>query len=110
MNEKSACVHPSHPIDPAHATTTIYCIMVEIFYKTRQNEHKIYYMVMMTEYEKAIEFLKVGVVVLALPKFPRKLLLRCARLFKLIFLMEVMDGGSISASPRLKKKARINKR
>ena len=73
-------------------------------------------MVIMTEYEKAIEFLKVGCSCGCSSKFPRKRLPRCARLFKLfpsLFLMaqlKVMDGGSISASRRLKKKVRVNKR
>ena len=77
-------------------------------------------MVMMTEYEKAIEFLKVGCGCSCSSKVPTEAFAEMREAFQAlskpeqdIFLMaqlKVMDGGSISSSRRLKKKARINKR
>jgi hypothetical protein len=77
-------------------------------------------MVMMTEYEKAIEFLKVGCNCGCSSKVPKEAFTEMREAFQAlskseqdIFLMaqlKAMDGGSISASRRLKKKARINKR
>ena len=77
-------------------------------------------MAMMTEYEKAIEFLKVGCSCGCSSKVPKEALADMREAFQAlskseqdIFLMaqlKVMDGGSVSASRRLKKKVRINKR
>jgi hypothetical protein len=79
-----------------------------------------YIMVMITEYEKAIEFLKVGCGCGCSSKVPKEVFAEMCEAFQAlskseqdIFLMaqlKAMDGGSISASCRLKKKARINKR
>jgi len=79
-----------------------------------------YYMVITTEYEKAIEFLKVGCNCGCSSKVPKEAFAKMREAFQAlskpeqdIFLMaqlKAMDGGSISASRRLKKKARINKR
>ena len=75
---------------------------------------------MMTEYEKAIEFLKVGCGCGCSSKVPKKAFAEMREAFQAlskseqdIFLMaqlKAMDGGSISASRRLKKKVRANKR
>ena len=77
-------------------------------------------MVMMTEYEKAIEFLKVGCGCGCLAKIPKEEFAEMHEAFQAlskseqdIFLMaqlKVMDGGSISASCCLKKRIHINKR
>ena len=77
-------------------------------------------MVMITEYEKAIEFLKVGCGCSCSSKVPKEAFAEMREAFQAlskseqdIFLMaqlKAMDGGSISASRRLKKKVRINKR
>ena len=74
----------------------------------------------MTEYRKAIEFLKVGCSCGCSSKVPKEVFAEMREAFQAlskpeqdIFLMaqlKAMDGGSISASRRLKKKARINKR
>ena len=75
---------------------------------------------MITEYEKAIEFLKVGCGCSYSSKVLKEAFTKIYEAFQAlskseqdIFLMaqlRAMDGGSISASRRLKKKARINKR
>ena len=75
---------------------------------------------MMTEYEKAIEFLKVGCGCSCSSKVPEEAFAEMREAFQAlskseqdIFLMaqlRAMDGGSTSACRRLKKKARINKR
>ena len=75
---------------------------------------------MMTEYEKAIEFLKVGCGCGCSSKVPKEAFAEMREAFQAlskpeqdIFLMaqlRAMDGGSISASRRLKKKVRVNKR
>ena len=75
---------------------------------------------MMTEYEKAIEFLKVGCDCGCSFKVPTEAFAEMREAFQAlskpeqdIFLMaqlKAMDGGSVSASRRLKKKVRINKR
>ena len=75
---------------------------------------------MMTEYEKAIEFLKVGCGCSCSSKVPKEAFAELREAFQAlskseqdIFLMaqlKVMDGGSVSASRCLKKKTRINKR
>jgi hypothetical protein len=77
-------------------------------------------MVMVTEYEKAIEFLKVGCSCGCSSKVPKEAFAEMREAFQAlskseqdIFLMaqlRAMDGGSISASRRLKNKTRINKR
>ena len=77
-------------------------------------------MTMMTEYEKAIEFLKAGCGCSCSSKVPKEAFAEMREAFQAlskseqdIFLMaqlKVMDGGSISASRRLKKKVRVNKR
>ena len=77
-------------------------------------------MVMMTEYEKAIEFLKVGCGCGCSFKVPKEAFAEMREAFQAlskseqdIFLMaqlKAMDGGSISASQHLKKKIRVNKR
>ena len=79
-----------------------------------------YIMVMITEYEKAIEFLKVGCGCGCSSKVPKEAFAKMREAFQAlskseqdIFLMaqlKAMDGGSISASRRLKKKIRVNKR
>ena len=75
---------------------------------------------MMTEYEKAIEFLKVGCGCSCSSKVPKEAFAEMREAFQAlskseqdIFLMaqlKAMDGGTTSASRRLKKKVRINKR
>jgi ribonuclease I len=77
-------------------------------------------MAMKTEYEKAIEFLKVGCDCRCSSKVPKEVFAEMREAFQAlskseqdIFLMaqlKTMDGGSISASRRLKKKVRTNKR
>jgi hypothetical protein len=77
-------------------------------------------MVMMTEYEKAIEFLKIGCGCGCSSKVPKEAFAEMREAFQAlskseqdIFLMaqlKAMDGGAIDISRRLKKKARINKR
>jgi hypothetical protein len=77
-------------------------------------------MVMVTEYEKAIEFLKVGCSCGCSSKVPKEAFAEMCEAFQAlskseqdIFLMaqlKVMDGRSISASWCLKKKVRVNKR
>jgi len=77
-------------------------------------------MVMITEYEKAIKFLKVGCGCSCSSKVPTEAFAEMREAFQAlskseqdIFLMaqlKAMDGGSISASRRLKKKIRVNKR
>ena len=74
---------------------------------------------MMTEYEKAIEFLKVGCSCGCSSKVPKEAFAEMREAFQAlskseqdIFLMaqlRAMDGGFISTSRRLKKKARIDK-
>jgi hypothetical protein len=75
---------------------------------------------MMTEYEKAIEFLKVGCGCSCSSKVPKEAFAKMHEAFQAlskseqdIFLMvqlKAMDGGSVSASHCLKKKTHINKR
>ena len=75
---------------------------------------------MKTEYEKAIEFLKVGCGCGCSSKVPKEAFAEMREAFQAfskseqdIFLMaqlKAMDGGSISASRCLKNRARINKR
>ena len=75
---------------------------------------------MITEYEKAIKFLKVGCGCGCSSKVPKEAFAEMREAFQAlskseqdIFLMaqlKAMDGGSISASHHLKKKACINKR
>ena len=77
-------------------------------------------MAMMTEYEKAIEFLKVGCGCGCSSKVPKEAFAEMHEAFQAlskpdqdIFLMaqlKAMDGGSVSTSRPLKKKARVNKR
>ena len=77
-------------------------------------------MVMITEYEKAIKFLKVGCGCSCSSKLPKEAFAEMREAFQAlskseqdIFLMaqlKAMDGGSISTSHRLKNKVRINKR
>ena len=77
-------------------------------------------MVMVTEYKKAIEFLKVGCSCGCSSKVPKEVFAEMHEAFQAlskseqdIFLMaqlKVMDGGSISASCCLKKKVHVNKR
>ena len=77
-------------------------------------------MVMMTEYEKAIEFLKVGCGCSCSSKVPTEAFAETREAFQAlskseqdIFLMaqlKAMDGGSVSASRRLKNRACVNKR
>ena len=77
-------------------------------------------MVMITEYEKATEFLKVGCGCGCSSKVPKEAFAELREAFQAlskpeqdIFLMaqlKAMDGGSVSTSRRLKKKIRTNKR
>jgi hypothetical protein len=74
-------------------------------------------MIMITEYEKAIEFLKVGCGCSSSSRVPTEAFAEMREAFQAlskseqdIFLMtqlKAMDGGSIGVSRRLKKKARI---
>jgi hypothetical protein len=74
----------------------------------------------MTEYKKAIEFLKVGCDCDCFSKVPMEAFAETCEAFQAlskseqdIFLMaqlKAMDGGSISISRHLKKKSRVNKR
>ena len=76
-------------------------------------------MVMMTEYEKAIEFLKVGCGCSCSSKVPKEAFAEMREAFQAltkpeqdIFLMaqlRSMDGGPISTSRRLRNKTRVNK-
>ena len=77
-------------------------------------------MVRTTEYEKAIEFLKVGCNCGCSSKVPKEAFAEMREAFQAlskseqdIFLMaqlKAMNGGEITASRRLKKKTRTNKR
>src|SRR3954471_11042521 len=77
-------------------------------------------MAMITEYEKAIEFLKIGCGCGCSSKVPKEAFAEMCEAFQalskpkqdifLIAQLRAMDGGSISASHHLKKKACINKR
>src|SRR3954451_12698761 len=77
-------------------------------------------MVMITEYEKAIEFLKVGCSYSCSSKVPMEAFAEMREAFQAlskseqdIFLMaqlRSMDGGAINTSRRLKNKTRVNKR
>ena len=75
---------------------------------------------MKTEYEKAIEFLKVGCGCGCSSKVPKEAFAEMREAFQAlskseqdIFLMaqlKTMDGGAINTSQRLKNRARVNKR
>jgi hypothetical protein len=77
-------------------------------------------MVMMTEYEKAIEFLKVGCGCGCSAKMPKEEFAELREDFQAltkpeqdIFLMaqlRSMDAGTINTSRRLRNKTRVNKR